>query len=63
LEIAARFPHSHRRDEAVEKWKANGGLPTFPLHDFSFIYSDWKGGLAADRFPLRSGSFFDENML
>jgi len=26
-----RFPHSHRRDEAMEKWKAQkAGLPTFP---------------------------------
>jgi len=24
-----RFPHSHRRDEAMEKWKAQGGFPLF----------------------------------
>jgi hypothetical protein len=28
----ARFPHSHRRDEAVGKWKAKSRLPTFPQH-------------------------------
>src|SRR5260370_29369117 len=31
LEIAARFPHSHRPGDAVEKWKAESRLPTFPL--------------------------------
>jgi hypothetical protein len=26
----ARFPHSHRRDEAMEKWKTKSRFPTFP---------------------------------
>ncbi len=27
----ARFPHSHRRGEAMEKWKTKSRFPTFPL--------------------------------
>src|ERR1019366_9933721 len=27
----ARFPHSHRRDEAMEKWKTKNRFSTFPL--------------------------------
>jgi hypothetical protein len=46
-----RFPHSHSRDDAVEKWKANTRLPTFPLPDCSLSrIRNQKGGLAADRF-------------
>src|ERR1019366_7331333 len=27
----ARFPHFHRRDEAMEKWKTKNRFSTFPL--------------------------------
>lgn len=77
LEIAARFPHSHRRDEAVEKWKAKSRLPTFPRHDSPSLKlkRQKKGGPAAGRIApasrlilyenqnLASGSFLNENML
>jgi hypothetical protein len=39
----ARFPHSHRRDEAVGKWKAKTRLPTFPQHGFLISNSKQKG--------------------
>ena len=50
LEIAARFPHSHRPDEAVEKWKSKNRISTFPRPCFPSHNSNHKGGLAADRF-------------
>ena len=44
-----RFPHSHRRDEAMEKWKAQNRA--FPLSHSSnyFALDQWiqKGGPAA----------------
>jgi len=39
LELAARFPHSHRPGEAEEKWTANIRPPTFPQHGFSYLKS------------------------
>ena len=46
----ARFPHSHRRDEAVENWEAKIKLPSFPQHGFLISNSKQKGGPAAGRF-------------
>jgi hypothetical protein len=46
----ARFPHSHRRDEAVGKWKAKSRLPTFPQHGLLSRNQKQKGGPAAGRF-------------
>ena len=45
----ARFPHSHRRDEAVEKWKAKSRLSTFPRHGLLSRHQT-EGGPAAGRF-------------
>jgi hypothetical protein len=46
----ARFPHSHRRDEAVEKWKAKGQASYFPTARFVISNSKQKGGPAAGGF-------------
>src|SRR5271157_3145815 len=43
LEIAPRFPHSHRPGEAEGKWKAKTRLPTFPQHGFCYPKSKQKG--------------------
>ena len=49
LEIAARFPHSHRRDEARKSGKRKA---RFPLSRLLFVYRKrtQKGGPAAGRF-------------
>src|SRR5713226_6893021 len=52
LEIAARFPHSHGRDEALESGKPNPGFPTFQC-TVSVSNQIQRGGLAAE---LRSSS-------
>src|SRR5258708_28673081 len=48
----ARFPHSHRPGEAVEKWKAKSRLPTFPL--LCDTYIDTKKGGPANRATVTS---------
>src|SRR5260221_8716872 len=53
LQIAARFPHSHRRDDAVESGKPKTGFPTFHCHGLSLFDLIKKGDLAAE---LRSRS-------
>ena len=61
--LRTRFPHSPSPDDAVEKWKANPRLPTFPLPYDSYLQHHKKGGLAAVAHAPSPGSFLDENML
>ncbi len=66
LEIAARFPHSHRPDDAVEKWKSRCRIPTFPRPCFSLTIHSKQNRKEAWR-PVASlpppGSLLDEKML
>ena len=51
----ARFPHFHRRDDAVEKWKAKNQASHFPTARVSLSQkSTQKGGLEAGRFAPSS---------
>ncbi len=62
-----RFPHSHSRDEPVEKWKSQNRA--FPLSHCSVCpllnpkNQTKKGGLAAVATLPPPGSFFNEKML
>ena len=61
-----RFPHSHSRDEPVEKWKSQ--VQAFPLSHCSACplfnqNQNKKGGLAAVASLPPPGSFFHEKML
>jgi hypothetical protein len=63
LEIAARFPHSHRPDAA---WKSGKPKAGFPLSHWLFLYFQ----INQERRPWRRiaplpplGSFFNEKML
>lgn len=50
LEIAARFPHSHRPDESRGKVEIQNQDSHFPTAVLSLFQLHQKGGLAADRF-------------
>jgi len=54
----ARFPHSHRRDEAMEKWKTKNRFPTFHCLRFAF-YDQIRKEAWRRSFAPSPGSLFD----